>query len=46
MYELTLCAQDGRRRNILAWLPTEAVRRDFYEKAHRRGLEISSKKEK
>lgn len=46
IYELTLCAQDGRRRNILAWLPTEAARRDFYEKAHRRGLEILLKNEK
>lgn len=40
IYELTLCAQDGRKRNILAWLPNEAVKRDFYDKARKRGLEV------
>ena len=40
IYELTLRAPDGRERQVLAWFPTEAVRQDFYEKAHKRGLEI------
>lgn len=40
IYELTLCAPDGRKRDILAWLPTEAVRQDFYDKARRRGLTV------
>ena len=40
VYELTLLAPDGRERRMLAWLPTEAVRQDFYEKARRNGLEI------
>lgn len=40
VYDLTLRASDGRERRMLAWLPTEAVRQDFYEKAHKNGLEI------
>lgn len=40
IYELTLQAPDGRERSTLAWLPTEAVRQNFYDKAHRNGLEI------
>lgn len=40
IYELTLRAKDGRERQTLAWLPTEAVRQDYYEKARKRGLEI------
>lgn len=40
IYELTLRAPDGRERRELVWLPTEAVRQDFYEKARKRGLEI------
>jgi len=40
IYELTLRAKDGRERRTLAWLPTEAVRQDYYEKARKRGLEI------
>lgn len=40
IYELTLRAKDGRERQTLAWLPTEAVRQDYYDKARKRGLEI------
>lgn len=40
VYDLTLRAPDGRERRMLAWLPTEAVRQDFYEKARRNGLEV------
>lgn len=40
VYGLTLRAQDGRELRTLAWLPNEAVRRDFYEKAEKRGLEV------
>ena len=41
IYELTLRAQDGRERRILAWLPTDAVRQDFYDKARKRGLKVT-----
>ena len=37
---VTLRAHDGRELKTLAWFPTEAVRRDFYEKASKRGLEV------
>lgn len=40
IYDLTLRASDGREQRMLAWLPTEAVRQDFYEKARRNGLEV------
>lgn len=40
IYGLTLRAPDGRERRMLAWFPTDAVRRDFYGKARRNGLEI------
>ena len=40
VYDLTLRALDGRERRMLAWIPTEAVRQDFYEKVRRNGLEI------
>ena len=40
VYDLTLRASDGRERRMLAWLPTEAVRQDFCEKARRNGIEI------
>lgn len=40
IYELTLRASDGRERRTLAWLPTEAIRQDFYEKARRNGISI------
>ena len=42
IYELTLRAPDGRERQTLAWFPTEEVRKDFYEKARKRGLEIEA----
>lgn len=41
IYELTLCAPDGRKQNILAWLPNETVRQDFYDKASKRGLTVT-----
>lgn len=44
VFELTLRAKDGRERRTLAWLPTEAVRQDFYKKAHKRGLEVIENK--
>lgn len=44
VYELTLRTNDGRERRTLAWFPTDDVRKDFYEKAARRGLEISEKR--
>lgn len=40
VYDLTLRASDGREQRTLVWLPTEAIRQDFYEKARRNGLEI------
>lgn len=40
VYALTLRAPDGRELRTLALLPNEAVRRDFYEKARKRGLEV------
>lgn len=40
VYPLILRAPDGRERRTLAWLPTEQVRQDFYEKARRNGLEV------
>lgn len=44
IYELTLRAVDGRERRELAWLPTEAVRQDFYDKARRNGLTVTINK--
>ena len=41
IYELTLRAADGRERRVLAWLPTDSVRQDFYDKARRRGLTVT-----
>ena len=43
IYELTLRAADGRERRVLAWLPNEACRKDFYEKARKRGLTVIEK---
>lgn len=40
VYALTLRAPSGEERKTLAWLPTEAVRQDFYAKARKRGLEV------
>ena len=37
---LTLTAPDGRELRTLAWFPTEECRRDFYEKAAKRGLTV------
>ena len=43
VYPLTLTAPDGRELRTLAWFPTEECREDFYEKARKRGLEITEK---
>lgn len=40
IYELTLKAPDGREKRTLAWIPTEEVRRNFYEKARQNGIDI------
>lgn len=40
IYDFILRASGGRERRMLAWLPTEAIRQDFYAKARRNGLEI------
>lgn len=45
IYELTLKAPDGREKRMLAWLPTEQVRQNFYEKARRNGIEIITEQE-
>lgn len=37
---LTLTAPDGRELRTLAWFPTPECRKDFYQKAAKRGLEI------
>lgn len=44
IYELTLRASDGLERRTLAWLPTEAILQDFYEKARRNGISIVKSK--
>ena len=43
---LTLTAPDGRELRTLAWFPTEECRRDFYEKAAKRGLTVTIESEK
>lgn len=40
IFSFTLRAKDGRERNILVWIPNDAVREDFYAKARKRGLEV------
>jgi len=42
VYPLTLTAPDGRELRTLAWFPTPECREDFYEKAARRGLTVTS----
>ena len=42
VYPLTLTAPDGRELRTLAWFPTEECRRDFYDKAAKRGLTVTS----
>ena len=44
VYGLTLMSPDGREQRILAWLPTDEVRQDFYEKARKSGLKIVEKR--
>lgn len=44
IYELVLRAPDGRERRMLAWLPTEAIMQDFYEKAKRYGISVTEVK--
>jgi len=41
VYPLTLTAPDGRELRTLAWFPTPECRRDFYEKAAKRGLTVT-----
>lgn len=41
VYTITLTAPDGRERKALAYLPTEAVRQQYYERAKRNGLSIA-----
>lgn len=38
---LILTTPDGRELRTLAWFPTEECRRDFYDKAAKRGLTIT-----
>ncbi len=45
VYPLTLTAQDGRELRTLAWFPTSECRRDFYDKAVRRGLTVTIESE-
>ena len=40
IYGLTLRASDGRERKVLAFLPTEETRKNFYEQCRKRGLEV------
>lgn len=40
VHRLILRAPNGEERRTLVWLPTEAVRKDYYEKARKRGLTI------
>lgn len=44
IYEIILTAPDGRRQKSLAWLPNEAVRQDFHNRAARNGLSIEEKR--
>ena len=46
VYPLTLTAPDGRELHTLAWFPTEECRRDFYEKAAKRGLTVTIESKK
>ena len=38
--EIILRAPDGQERWTLVWFPNEQVRKDYYAKARKRGLEI------
>lgn len=40
VYPVTLRAKDGRERRELVWFPNDHVRREFYDKARRNGLEV------
>jgi hypothetical protein len=40
VFGVTLRAGDGRERRELVWLPTEDVRREFYRRARKNGLEV------
>lgn len=40
IYELLMKAPDGRERRTLVWLPTEAVKQDYMNKARKRGLTV------
>lgn len=43
IYEITLRAPDGRERTELVWLPTDAIRREFHQRAAKNGLEVIEK---
>jgi hypothetical protein len=45
VYELTLRTPGGEQRTTLVWFPIPEARRDYHEKAARRGLEITDEKE-
>ena len=40
VYRLVLRAPDGREQRTLAWFPTEEVKKQYYDKAHKRGLVV------
>lgn len=40
VFDITLTAPDGRERHPLVYLPTEAVRQQYYERAKRNGLTV------
>ena len=44
VYVVTLTAPDGRKRTDIWWLPTVEWVRGLYEKAQKRGLSVSIKK--
>lgn len=41
VYPITLRTADGRECKMLAWFPNEVVRKDFYTKARKRGMEVT-----
>ena len=43
VFSITLRASDGRERTDLWWLPNAACRNDLYDKAAKRGLQITNK---
>ena len=45
IYAITLTAPDGRKRNTLAYLPTETTRRNFLTAAMKHGLTVALSEE-